>query len=78
MGNPNEKAIMTMVYVVTSGDYSDYGIEGMFSDRAKADALAAHGPANGHGAARVVEYPVNVAVDERFGRRAPAALVRHA
>lgn len=59
---------MTTVYVVTSGDYSDYGIEGMFSDRAKADAFAALWPVDGYKQARVEEYRLDVAVDERFGR----------
>lgn len=51
---------MSTIYVVTDGCYSDFHVEGIFDDKAVADALVEH--LNGHdkdGDSYVTEYVLN-------------------
>jgi len=60
------------VYVVTSGDYSDYHVLGVFTDQAKAEALVAwrNGPDKDHDPCeetRIEEYALNEPAPEQTG-----------
>ncbi len=53
---------MSIIYVVTSGCYSDYGIEAVFDSRDKAVAYIGGEPT---GDRRIEEYALNDGADER-------------
>jgi hypothetical protein len=49
-----------IVYVVTRGDYSDYGIQGVFTDKSLAEAMVNHiNLMKKYEDARIEEYPIN-------------------
>lgn len=60
-----------MIYVVTSGAYSDYSIDAVFSTREQADAycLWQNGPepGNHYGESRVEEYELDVVPTQNTG-----------
>lgn len=51
------------IYVVTSGEYSDYRIEGVFTDKDKAEAFADRNPKY-----EIEEYPANPDFDKPNGK----------
>lgn len=54
---------MTTIYVVTSGSYSDYGIEAMFSTKENADLYIGDRERDGWDGVNVEEYELDAGMD---------------
>lgn len=59
------------VYVMTEGEYSDYGIVGVFSSKEKCEAVR-----NGNRDAQCEEYDIDEIVDKRFCKQFTAAIMK--
>jgi hypothetical protein len=65
-----------IIYVVTEGEYSDYGIEALFSERETAEKYAKRRNGNDkYSTARVEEYPLDAAREARSDGLAQYAVV---
>lgn len=61
--NKDDTDDIKTIYVVTSGEYSDYRIEGVFTDKDKAEAFADRNPEY-----EIEEYPANPDFDKPNGK----------